>query len=162
MVRDTVKHHVCDDQVKVPSIRGKATREVRFQKRDVPLVAVTVASRRLDQARRDVNCDDLGAMLGEQAGQVTLATTGVKHLAAGDIARKVEQPASKPGHETPECSAAYEADVGLGVFVVAVHVSDVPVAPLTIDFVGFDFPRVPDSRPAARVESGARKAESES
>ena len=121
-----------------------------------------MASRRLDQARRDVNANDVGPLPGEQAGQVTLATAGVEDPAAGDIARKVEQPASKPGQETPECSAAYEADVGLGVFVVAVHVSDVTVAPLTIDFVGFDFPRVPDSRPAARVESGARKAESES
>ena len=67
-------------------------------------------------------------MTGEQAGQVAFAAAGVKDLAAGNIARQVEQAASKPAHETPQRSFADETDIGLVVFVVTVHLSNAPSA----------------------------------
>ena len=53
-----------------------------------------------------------------------LAAAGVKHFATRDIARQTEQAASQPGLEQPEQSFADKADVGLGVYLVGVQLSD--------------------------------------
>ncbi|MDE2904328.1 MAG: hypothetical protein OXP73_15020 [Chloroflexota bacterium] len=72
---------------------------IRFPERDVVQVDVRVALRRLDQARREVNADDMGSVPGEETGQVALAAAGVKDLAAGNVARETEQTAGEPGQE---------------------------------------------------------------
>jgi len=63
---------------------------------------------------------------------MALSAVGVKDFSAGDTARQLKPTEGKPGQETVRRSFAYEVDVNVDVLAVAVHVSALHSATLTI------------------------------